>query len=592
MAFALRTVTLKGLARAAVLLALVLSAATSPAGAQTPIDTVTTLAGSGLPGFDDGTVAASTFLMPSGVASGTNGDIYVADAASQRIRVIDKSGAVRTLAGGGELLPARRFVSGGMLDAKGSAARFEAPMGLAVAADGDLFVADMNNGAIRRVTADGTVTTFASGLGLPRQLAFAHDGSLYVADSKKGLLRISPAGHVETITNLNVKAPLGVAFGGTDAHQTLFVADSEGIVVEYLGQVARFMNTANVGRSGGAVTEGYTSIGTPYQLVGLNDRSVAYTDMRAHCVRYLDVTTQTTFVVAGSADAASATDGGSYLDGSGVSARFDAPMGIALARGGKIVVADAGNRRIREIDGFDSRGVTRDPLSTLAERRDPHQYRILYVGASNIWWATDWSSSIPGIVEHTVASDVETRTGRSARVVPVQMLGATLTAMASYISTAIDAGIADAVILQLNDGSIPEHLAGKPWQAVTAAELRRLDAHLRASHVPFVLVVEPLAFQVDPIERAWDKTVNDILLPANPDDPQAWDAVGAQSGVPTVDLFMPLNAELASAHHRALFASDDEHFSKYGRSVVGTWVGAALVRLHPWSAESPSPRHR
>jgi sugar lactone lactonase YvrE len=132
-------------------------------------------AGNGREGLDDGTLAEATFAQPSGLA--TDGQVlYVADSEASAIRRVDpRAGTVRTLAGEG-------LFEFGLRDGPLARARFQHPQGLALAG-GVLWIADTFNGAIRRLSlADGQVTTVARGLAQPGGLAFA-GGQLVVADT-------------------------------------------------------------------------------------------------------------------------------------------------------------------------------------------------------------------------------------------------------------------------------------------------------------------------------------------------------------------------------------------------------------------------
>jgi ABC-type branched-subunit amino acid transport system substrate-binding protein/sugar lactone lactonase YvrE len=172
---------------------------------------VTTLAGTGEPGYRDGPAAEAQFNEPFDVAVSSTGVLYVADAGNDRIRAISPDGMVTTLAGSG-----RR----GLKDRPPEQAEFNAPWKLALAADGTLYVADgvaifqRGNHAVRRVAPDGTVSTVA-GTGMPGladgpaiEAAFYWPedldvdvfGNIYVADSHSNRIRvITPEGMVYTL---------------------------------------------------------------------------------------------------------------------------------------------------------------------------------------------------------------------------------------------------------------------------------------------------------------------------------------------------------------------------------------------------------
>ena len=175
--------------------------------------TVTTLAGqAGLAGSADGTGTASSFNGPSGIAADATGNLYVADTLNHTIRMINPAGVVTTIAGAAG--------SGGAVDASGSAARFHGPQGLILDGSGNLFVADTNNNAIRKlVVASGAVSTVAGQAGVagstdggnsqaqfhfPSRLGIDAAGNLYVADTDNHTLReiALSSGAVSTLAGL------------------------------------------------------------------------------------------------------------------------------------------------------------------------------------------------------------------------------------------------------------------------------------------------------------------------------------------------------------------------------------------------------
>jgi hypothetical protein len=114
---------------------------------------VSVLAGApGVSGRADGPAQQARFNAPIGVAIGADGTIYLADTYNDRVCALGADGVVRTLAGGREP---------GFQDGRGEAALFDTPCGLAVATDGSLYVADTGNHRVRRVALDGAATTVA-----------------------------------------------------------------------------------------------------------------------------------------------------------------------------------------------------------------------------------------------------------------------------------------------------------------------------------------------------------------------------------------------------------------------------------------------
>jgi D-alanyl-D-alanine dipeptidase len=215
----------------------------------TPAGVVTTLAGTaGSSGSADGTGAAARFNSPVGVATDVNGNVYVADIRNHTIRKITPAGVVTTLAG--------TAGTSGSADGTGAAASFNWPIGVATDAGGNVYVADMVNHTIRKITPAGVVTTLAGIAGTsgsadgtgaaasfyhPRGVATDASGNVYVADTFNSTIRkITPAGVVTTLVGTagrkgfqpgvlpgGLSEPSGIAVEGSK----IYFSDKNGIGV-------------------------------------------------------------------------------------------------------------------------------------------------------------------------------------------------------------------------------------------------------------------------------------------------------------------------------------------------------------------------
>jgi len=209
----------------------------------TPQGAVTTLAGSGIAGSANGTGAAARFYSPQGIAVDASGNIYVADTYNNKIRKITPNGEVSTFAGTGSL---------GYQDGYSSTSRFYSPYGVAVDASGTVYVADTYNNRIRKITLEGRVSTLAGsgekddadGKGklaafhYPKAVAIDAAGTLFVADGDNYKIRqISPEGQVSTLAGIGLRgstdgtggvvsfySPFGVAI---DAMGSVYVSDTD-----------------------------------------------------------------------------------------------------------------------------------------------------------------------------------------------------------------------------------------------------------------------------------------------------------------------------------------------------------------------------
>ena len=329
----------------------------------TPGGTVTTFAGSpGEKGSADGTGAAARFSLPSGIAAGPGGFIYVADSANHTIRKISPAGIVSTLAGSPGIF--------GTLDGPGTTALFDYPFGVAVDASGTVFLTDQFSSTIRRVTAAGEVSTIAGrpgasgsndGIGanarfnFPAGIVEDGNGNLYVADQFNYTIRkITPAGAVSTYAGragsygtvegtgsaANFTSVNGLALDGSG---NLYVADRENNRIRKIAPGAVVTTLAGGGSLPGSEdgTGSAARFRNPLGIAATAAGELYVADTGNMTVRFID-TSATVSTLAGLVS-------GGIEEGAGGAARFRASNGVAVDGDGNTYVADTGNHTIRKV---------------------------------------------------------------------------------------------------------------------------------------------------------------------------------------------------------------------------------------------------
>lgn len=259
-----------------------------------PDGAVSTLAG-GKEGFVDGLGTAAAFNTPSAIALDHLGNLYVADTGNHAIRRIAPGGAVTTLAGNG---------SPGYADGIGRAAQFNGPVGIAVDDAGIVYVADTYNDRIRRIAPDGTVTTLAgtgkpnlfdgpgtaAAFDTPSALAVDHDGNLYIADTgNNAVRRLRPDGTVDTLAlppeaerRPALRRPVGLAV--TRDGYLYIVASAGGRILQMTptGEFRPLEDADHPLEPNGFGSDGTVQLNGPRGIAVARDGSLVVADANAH----------------------------------------------------------------------------------------------------------------------------------------------------------------------------------------------------------------------------------------------------------------------------------------------------------------------
>ena len=318
---------------------------------------VTTFAGNGTLGFANGDAKSASFSNPMGVAVDSSGNVYVADSRNNLIRKITPDGTVSSFAGSGKQ---------GSADGKGANASFFFPTALATDVNGNVFVADTHNSLIRKITPDGTVTTFAgkptkiindikdtAGMDHPSGIAVDKSGNVFVSDLNKDFIKkITPAGKVSIIAGnggmgkkdgrgneATFYLPAGIAL---DARDNLYVCDSYNNMIRKISPAG--MVTTIAGRSKRGSRDGKDTTASFWHPNGIavdKADNVYVADMGNNKIRKItpggEVTTFAGSDMAGSAN------------GQVHAALFYHPYGVVLDKAGNLYVADYQNNLVRKI---------------------------------------------------------------------------------------------------------------------------------------------------------------------------------------------------------------------------------------------------
>ena len=346
---------------------------------------ISTVAGNGTSGYsgDGGAATAAELNSPYGVAVDAAGNIYIADASNYKVRKVNTSGIISVFAGNG--------TSGATGDGgAATAAELSNVVGVAVDASNNVYIADQNNCRIRKVNTSGIISTVAgngtsgySGDGgaataaklfSPCAVAVDASGNLYIADYYNNRIRkVNTSGTISTIagtgtgsysgdggaaTAATIYYPGGVAVDGSS---NVYFSDT------YNSRLRKINTSGIISTIGGNGSAGYTGDGgaatsaevnNPKGLVVDASGNIYFADYSNARIRKI-TTSGTISTVAGSGGAGFYGDGGAAT-----AADLYYPSAVTLDATGNMFIADYYNQRIRKVSAPSATYCTPSYLST------------------------------------------------------------------------------------------------------------------------------------------------------------------------------------------------------------------------------------
>jgi serine/threonine protein kinase, bacterial len=311
---------------------------------------VTTIAGTGSPGFSDGPGNMASFNDPYGMVADANGNLFIVDSYNQRIRKITPDNVVSTYAGtGGD---AAGF--GPQINGPKDSATFYYPAFIAIDKSGNLFVTENQNHDIREISATGLVSTLAN-VTYPLGIAVDSNDNVFVVDNGvNSILKITPQGVVTTFAGSGMNAsidgtgtgasfsnPVGITFDETG---NLYVTDNGSNTIRKITAAGVVTTIAGSGSEGSGDGQGtLASFLSPISPV-LDKAGNIYVDDAVNSKIRIITPSGYVGTLAG-------TQGESVIsvDGVGSTVVFANPWGMTIDNNGNLYVVDSGSNMIRKI---------------------------------------------------------------------------------------------------------------------------------------------------------------------------------------------------------------------------------------------------
>jgi uncharacterized protein (TIGR03437 family) len=327
--------------------------------------TISTIGGNGVLSYsgDGGPGTSAQLNTPQAVAVDTSGNFYIADTLNNVVRKVTATGVVSTVAGNGT---AGYGGDGGAA----TAAQLNRPQGIAVDSSGNIYVADTQNARVRKISG-GTISTVAGNgtpgyggdggaasaaqLFVPIGLALDASGNLYIADFTNNRVRKVSGGTITTVagdglsgysgdggpaTSAKLNGPTGVA---VDASGNIYIADLNNNAVREVtgGNIMTVAGSGLPGVSGDGGPATAALVGNP-SGIAVDSAGNFYIGSGSATVRKVYAGTGIIITIAGNGTRGYTGDGGSATLG-----ELNGPISVAVSSTGNVYVADSANNAIR-----------------------------------------------------------------------------------------------------------------------------------------------------------------------------------------------------------------------------------------------------
>lgn len=329
--------------------------------------TITTVAGGGASLGDGGPATSAQLNLPRRSFVDATGNIYIPDSANHRLRKVDATtGIITTIAGTGS---AGFSGDGG----PATSAQFSEPNAVYVSGNGYVYISDRLNGRVRVIDPSGIISTLASGLNAPSSVFSDGTSTIYVAETDGNrILSINAGGGVSTVagtgaggfsgdggpaTSATLNSPRGVSVDGAG---NIYIADAFNQRIRKVDSATGIISTvAGTGsltppNDGGPATSG--NLWAPNSIFSTSNGTLYISTHGGQRIRRVDGITGIITTVAGTGAGGFSGDGGPAT-----SAALNAPHGVFVDAAGDLYISDMSNNRIRKVNGVEA--PTAQPLT-------------------------------------------------------------------------------------------------------------------------------------------------------------------------------------------------------------------------------------